>query len=113
MPEVAAPPTAPMEAFLVIAMDIKDDAWLAPYFDTVPDLLAEYGAVWVAASRHITRVEGEKPGPVPDRVAILRFPSRAALDSFFADPRYAPFRAMRLAGSDADLFAFESKSEAG
>lgn len=87
-------------------MDIEDGGWTAPYFAAVPDILAEYGGVSVAASREIRSIEGENPAP--DRVAIFRFPSLADIDRFFVDPRYQPFLEARRSGSRSQILVFEN-----
>ena len=100
-----------MTALMVVHMDISDRGWIERYFAEVPKLLAEYGAVSVAGSRDIRRVEGE--GPIPDRVAVLSFPSMEAIDRFLADPRYQAHRAERQAGSASDIFVFENTVTGG
>lgn len=97
-----------MSAVMVIHMDIRDEGWIAPYFAAVSPLLAEYGAVPLAGSRAVRLLEGE--GPAPDRLAVIRFPSLAALERFMADRRYQQFRRLREAGSTARLFVFEDQA---
>mgnify|MGYP001066120652 CR=1 FL=1 len=100
-----------MSAVMIVQMTISDESWIAPYFEAVPPLLAEYGAVPVAGSRAVRALEGGFA--VPDRVAVLRFPSLAAIDRFMADPRYRQYRAMRESGSEARILVFEDQSVDG
>ena len=100
-----------MTAFMVVHMDIIDDGWIAAYFAEAPRLLAEYGAVSLAGARDIRRVEGE--GAVPNRLAVLSFPSMEAIDRFLADPRYQAHRTARQAGSASDIFVFENAVTGG
>lgn len=95
-----------MQAMMVVTMDILDDGWIAPYFDAVPSILARHGGVSVAASREILRVEGDMP--VPQRIAIFRFPSLAAIERFIADEDYRPFREHRERGAKSQIFVFEN-----
>lgn len=95
-----------MSALMLISMRVEDEAWMKDYFEAVPELLAEYGAVTLAATRRARRVEGE--GVVPDRVALMRFPSSEAIDHFMADERYQPFRSARQAGARTDIIVFEN-----
>lgn len=100
-----------MTAFMVVRMNISEQGWIDRYFAEVPRLLAEYGGVSVAGAREVRRVEGE--GPVPDRVAVLSFPSVEAIDRFLADPRYQVHRAERQAGSASDIVVFENSVTGG
>lgn len=96
---------------MVIHMDISDEAWIAPYFATVPALLGDYGAQPLAGSRSVQLLEGADEAP--DRLAIIRFPSLDHIHRFMSDPRYQPFRAMRERGSTASIFVFEDESNDG
>ncbi len=100
-----------MSALMIIYMSISDDSWMEPYFADVPKLLDEYGAVTVAGARRIERIEGAMP--VPDRMAVLRFPSMDAITGFMADPRYRDHRDARHRGSSAEIFAFENAVKDG
>lgn len=95
-----------MSAYMTVYMNIDDDSWVAPYFDTVPALLREYGAESVAGGRQVRRIEGMMTPP--DRIAVLRFPSMEAIEIFMADPRYQEFKAAREAGSRSEIFVFEN-----
>ena len=96
---------------MVVFMTIHDEAWTRPYFEHVPAILADYGAVSVAGSREITRLEGVLP--TPDRAAVLSFPSMEAVDRFMADDRYQAFRRSREGGAASEIFAFPNAVTAG
>lgn len=91
---------------MVVHMSISDDSWTGPYFAAVPALLAEYGAASIAGSRDICCLEGD--ADVPDRIAVLRFPSMDSIRRFMADPRYQPFRAERERGARSQIFIFDN-----
>lgn len=99
-----------MAAIMIISMNISDANWMERYFVEVPPLLAEYGAETLAGSRRIQRIEGE--APIPDRMAVMSFPSIDAIERFMADERYRPFKAARHAGSDTEIFIFENAVKA-
>ena len=44
----------------------------------------------------------------PDRIAVIEFPSREAVDAFMADERYQKYRKMREAGSSAQIFLYSN-----
>lgn len=100
-----------MATMMVVRMDVADDGWMKPYFEVVPDLLAEYGARSLAGGRDIVRIEGD--GEVPERIAILEFPTRAAVIGFMDDPRYLPFRNARRAGSRSEIWIFDNQVRNG
>ena len=93
-------------AMMVIYMNIEDPSWIEPYFQVVPGLLEEYGAVSVGASRRISSIEGELKAP--DRMAILSFPSMEKLQAFWVDERYQPFKEMRVKATKSEIFVFEN-----
>ena len=95
-----------MSAVMIVSLSVDDPAWMHAYFEAVPELLAEYGGVTLAGSRRIARIEGE--GAIPDRMAVMRFPSVEAIEAFMADARYRPYRDARQAGARAQIFAFEN-----
>lgn len=101
-----------MAVLMVVTMTITDPAWIEPYFAAVPTLLDDYGAKSIAGSRSIRRIEG-KADAIPDRVAILSFPTMEAVDAFMADERYQPFRAARQSGSVAEILLFENAVSGG
>jgi uncharacterized protein (DUF1330 family) len=96
---------------MVIYMNIASDDWIEPYFNAVPSLLAEYGALPLASSRSVHVLEGDVAAP--DRVAVIRFPSRDHITRFMADPRYQQYRALRESGSTADILVFDDESIEG
>ena len=91
-----------MTTTMIVLMDIHDAGWMADYFENVPALLREYGATVVSVGTDIAAIEGE--AGVPDRIAVIEFPSRDAVDSFMADPRYARHRSARKAGSNSQIY---------
>lgn len=95
-----------MQAIMVVYMDITDPSWIKSYFEAVPQLLAEYGAVSIAGSRCISRLEGEMKEP--DRIAIVSFPSMDAVHAFMSDEHYQPFRKAREQGAKTEIFVFEN-----
>jgi uncharacterized protein (DUF1330 family) len=96
-----------MSAFMVVYMNITDSAWVDDYFKAVPGLLAEFGARSFAGGRNIQRLEGSLP--VPERIALLEFPSLVHIEEFMQDARYQPFRQARKQGAVSDIFVFENE----
>ncbi len=95
-----------MAAIMVVYMDITDSSWTQTYFAAVPAIMGEYGGVSIAGGREISRLEGDMK--IPERIAVISFPSRDAIKRFMNDPRYLPFRAAREAGARSEIFVFEN-----
>jgi uncharacterized protein (DUF1330 family) len=95
-----------MKTTMVVYMNISDEGWIREYFAAVPELLAEYGAVSISGGRDIISIEGDMPSP--DRIAVIEFPSRAAVDAFMADERYQHYRKQREAGSSSQIFIYSN-----
>jgi len=91
---------------MVVTMKVSDPGWIAPYFENVGPLLVAYGAVQLAGGLDIVPIEGN--GDTPDRIAVFAFPDMTSLNMFMADDRYQTHRALRHAGSKAEIFAFEN-----
>jgi uncharacterized protein (DUF1330 family) len=64
-------------AYLIIGIDVHDSA----------------GFQYLVRGGDFDVIEGDWK---PHRVVLLRFPNRQAIRNFFADPEYAPLKALRL-----------------
>jgi len=65
------------------------EAAMTRYEDTVLELVADHGA------RVLHRVVGDGADGHPHEVQVYRFPDRAAMDAYVADPRRARLAAER------------------
>ncbi|MFO6464201.1 DUF1330 domain-containing protein [Jannaschia sp. KMU-145] len=84
---------------LVASLAVSDmEGFLRDYAGPLQDINARHGVETFAVAPQAEMLEGEAGG----MLAILRFPDRAALDAWYADPDYAPLRARRQAMSDPD-----------
>lgn len=66
---------------------------------------------YLSRSVNIETLEGE--GKKSTLIAILEFPSRAALDNFAADPDYAPHGKVRQSGSVSHFHVIDDTDIAG
>jgi uncharacterized protein (DUF1330 family) len=100
-----------MSVFLIADIKVTDGAWVPDYAANVHKLVARHGGKYLSRSGNITVLEGS----APDRtlVALLSFPSRAALEGFAADPAYAPFAKARQAGSVSTFTMIDDTDIAG
>lgn len=91
-------------AYMIIAIDIHDEAAMEPYVTGATPLLAEFGAEIMAMSDAPEVLDGTwKRG----RTIILKFPSAEKARAFWASPEYAPLKEIREAASDQDNILLE------
>ena len=100
-----------MTVYLIAEIKITDDAWVPDYAVKVHDIVHRHGGKYLSRSGNIAAVEGEAPDAT--LVAVLEFPSKAALDGFVNDPEYVPFGKARQAGSVSSFYAIDDTDIAG
>ncbi|MDB5579232.1 MAG: hypothetical protein JWR80_4408 [Bradyrhizobium sp.] len=100
-----------MTAHMIVLMNITDPSWMKPYFAEVGVLLGEHGGRQIAGGTNVVREEGCLE--VPDRIAILEFPSTEAAARFLQDERYRHHRDKRRQGSASEIFILENAAGGG
>lgn len=100
-----------MTAYLIADIKVKDDRWVPGYAASVHDLVHKHGGKYLARSANVTTLEGE---PLDTTlIAIMAFPSAAAVRAFTSDPGYAPFVTARKSGSDSRFQLIDDTDIAG
>ena len=100
-----------MTVYLIADIKVTDGAWVPDYAANVHHLVAKHGGTYLSRSGNITVIEGAASDST--LVAILSFPSRAALEAFANDPDYAPFFRARQAGSVSNFRMIDDTDIAG
>ena len=100
-----------MSVFLIADITVTDDGWVPEYAGNVHKLVEKHGGKYLSRSGNIETLEGEANGST--LIAILEFPSRAALDAFAADPDYAPYGKARQAGGLSNFRVIDDTDIAG
>jgi len=100
-----------MAVFLIADVKVTDDSWIPDYAAAVHDIAARHGGTYLSRSGNIDTIEGE--GLDSTLIALIRFPSREALDAFANDPDYAPFAKARQAGSVSRFHVIDDTDLAG
>ncbi|MCU4651844.1 DUF1330 domain-containing protein [Roseibacterium sp. SDUM158016] len=108
-----------MSVYLIADIEITDDGWVPGYASEAHKIVERHGGRYLSRSGNIATLEGK--GPDSTLIAIIEFPTRAALDGFVADPDYAPHARARQAGAisvfrvidDTDLAGTISYLKAG
>lgn len=86
-----------MSVYLIADVKVTDGGWVPDHAAQVHGLVARHGGRYLARSGNIARLEGAASDST--LIALLEFPSEAALKAFASDPAYAPFAKARQAGS--------------
>jgi uncharacterized protein (DUF1330 family) len=100
-----------MTVYLIADIKVTDDGWVPDYAANVHRLVERHGGRYLSRSGNIETLEGDAKDST--LIAILEFPSRAALDAFASDPDYAPYAAARQAGSVSRFHVIDDTDIAG
>lgn len=93
-----------MTAYLIADVAIRDPQRYEEYKQKVPALIARHGGEYLVRGGAHEVLEGDWQ---PTRLVLFRFPSRAAIKAFMADPDYQPLAALRHAIADSTLVAVD------
>lgn len=93
-----------MTAYIIVDLDLHDAPAYEAYKRDVPALIARHGGEYVVRGGEHEVLEGNW---TPRRLVVLRFPSRDAARAFFADPDYAPLKALRQRLADTNAVIVE------
>ncbi len=100
-----------MSVYLIADITVTNGGWVPEYASNVHHLVARHGGTYLSRSGNITTLEG--PQNDSTLIAILKFPSKAALESFATDPEYAPYGKARQAGSISRFTMIDDTDIAG
>ena len=100
-----------MSVYLIADIKVTDDGWIPEYAANVHKLVENHGGRYLSRSGNIETLEGEAKEST--LIAILEFPTRAALDGFATDPEYAPYGQARQAGSVSNFRVIDDTDIAG
>jgi uncharacterized protein (DUF1330 family) len=82
-----------MTAYLIVDLDIHDQAGFQEYRSRVPEFITKYGGEYLARGGDFEVIEGDWR---PHRIVLFKFPDRQAIPDFFADPEYQKIAAVRF-----------------
>jgi uncharacterized protein (DUF1330 family) len=100
-----------MAHYLIAQVKVNDDSWIPEYAANVHDIVHRHGGKYLSRSGNVKTLEGQES--TADLIALIEFPSEDALNSFMADPDYAPYAKMRIAGTDSQLVGIDATDAAG
>jgi len=93
-----------MVAYILVDIDIHDPAGFEGHRKRVPALAAKHGGEYLVRGGEFEVIEGNWK---PHRLAVMRFPDRAAIRAFFADPEYAELKALRKRTAKSAIVAVD------
>ena len=100
-----------MSVYLIADIKVTDGGWVPDYATNVHTLVEKHGGKYLSRSGNITTLEGTKSDST--LIALLRFPSKTALENFATDPAYAPSGKARQAGSISNFTMIDDTDIAG
>ena len=100
-----------MTVYVIADIKVTSDVWVPDYAARVHHLVHKHGGKYLARSGNVRVLEGK---PLDTTlIALLQFPTAAAVEAFANDPEYAPFAAARQAGSDSRFQLIDDTDLAG
>ncbi|HSG91987.1 MAG TPA: DUF1330 domain-containing protein [Pseudomonadales bacterium] len=93
-----------MSAYLIVDVDIRDPQQYETYKKRVPELIARHGGEYLVRGGDFEVLEGDW---APTRLVLFRFPDRAAIHAFMADPDYRPLAALRHRIASSSIVAMD------
>jgi len=93
-----------MTAYLIVDLDIHDQAGFQSYRTHVSAIIAKHGGEYLVRGGEFEVIEGDWH---PHRLTLFRFPNRQAIRNFFADPEYAELKAIRKRTSKSIIVAVD------
>lgn len=100
-----------MTVYLIADIKVTNDAWVPAYATSVHKLVEKHGGKYLSRSGNFETLEGKAPDST--LIALISFPTKAAFQAFATDPEYAPFGAMRQAGSISNFHLIDDTDIAG
>jgi uncharacterized protein (DUF1330 family) len=100
-----------MTVYVIADIKVTDNKWVPAYAASVHNLVHKHGGKYLARSGNVKTLEGE---PLDTTlIALIAFPSTAAVEAFASDPDYLPFLASRRRGSDSRFQMIDATDLAG
>ena len=90
-----------MPAYIVNQLNMLDPSYQKEYHEKVRPITKKYGGKQIVVGPPVAKLEGD--WELPERVAILEFPSVEKALAWHNDPDYQALKALRQSGSDSKL----------
>ena len=93
-----------MVAYIIIDLDVHDNAAFEGYQKAVPAFIAKHGGQFLVRGGQFEVIEGDWR---PHRLVVLRFPDRAAIRAFFLDPEFESLTKLRWQSAKTNIVAVD------
>lgn len=93
-----------MAAYIVVQIDVQDEATYERYKTLAPASIAAYGGRYVVRGGPVEVLEGTWR---PARLVILEFPTAAQARAWWASAEYGPARELRQASARTEMLLIE------
>lgn len=90
-----------MAVYLIANVKVTDGAWIPDYAANVHDIVHKHGGEYLSRSANITSLEGDAPDTT--LIAILKFPSMDAAQSFASDRIMPPMAKLAAQAAKASF----------
>lgn len=81
-----------MPAYLIVDLTVHDPERYKAYIQQVPKFIKKHGGEYIVRGGELEVIEGSWK---PNRLVVMRFPSRQAIRAYCADPEYQSLVALR------------------
>lgn len=95
-----------MAAYVIATMSIHDPQTYRKYTALTPPTVKRHGGRFLTRGDEVFTAEGQ---PFADRMVILEFPDKAAVDAWLADPDYVAAAKFRHASSVSRIIVQEGR----
>lgn len=97
-----------MSAYLICMVRVDDAETYKKYTAQTPALIEKYGGRFLVRGGNVTAIEG---APFKDRLVVLEFPSKEAVERFYRSPEYREVMKIRHASSKSRFLLAEGTPE--
>jgi uncharacterized protein (DUF1330 family) len=91
-----------MKYYAVAEIDITDPSWVPAYVEHTTKLVERHGGRYLARTPRIDKIEGDRKPP--QIYLIIEWPSKQAVEDFYASEEYKPYLESRKDGSRGEFF---------
>lgn len=95
-----------MPAYIIVEIEIKDQARYERYKHLAPASIAKYGGKYLSRGGATTALEGTW---APERFVILEFADADTARRWWRSPEYAEAKAMRQSCAETEMLLVEGK----
>ena len=97
-----------MSAYLICLVRVDDVETYKKYTAETPGLIQKYGGRFLVRGGEVQTLEG---APFKDRLVLLEFPSKEAVERFYRSPEYQKVMKLRHASAESRFLLAEGVPE--